>query len=92
MKVQLFRVIGSLTSLTEKSQNVRKSALSCEAFASFFVEKVLSVHCDLLATVDTVSELEVPWSSLDSVFNTSVSSPGPMSTGFWVLLGQPHAS
>lgn len=68
---QLFRVIRSLTSLTERNQNTfRNSAISTEAFVCFLGDKVLSLHCNLPANVDTISELVAPWLSLDLLLDS----------------------
>ncbi|XP_077782882.1 uncharacterized protein LOC144327417 [Podarcis muralis] len=57
---QLFRIIRSITSLGGQPNLSTNSTHSCEAFASFFAEKVLLLRHDLPANLDTVTELEAP--------------------------------
>lgn len=38
-------------------------AISCEALVSYFAGKMLLLCRDVLATIDTVCELETPWPS-----------------------------
>uniref|UniRef100_A0A670I2H7 Reverse transcriptase domain-containing protein n=1 Tax=Podarcis muralis TaxID=64176 RepID=A0A670I2H7_PODMU len=57
---QLFSIIRSLTSLEGQPNLNNNLTHSCEAFASFFAEKVLSLRHDLPANLDTIKELEAP--------------------------------
>ena len=57
---QLFRIIRSLTTLEGQPNLNTNSTHSCEAFASFFAEKVLLLRRDLPANLDTIMELEAP--------------------------------
>ena len=61
---QLFRIIRSLTTLEKQPNLNTNSTHSCEAFASFFAEKVLLLRRDLPANLDTVTELVAPRLSL----------------------------
>ena len=66
---QLFRVVWSLTTLQGERQNNSQLELGCEALASFFADKILSIRRDLPATVATERELEAPWPSCEQVFD-----------------------
>lgn len=51
------------------SWNSSNLTISYEIFASSFAENIFLLCCNLLTSVDTVSELETPWMSLGSVLD-----------------------
>ncbi|XP_077179731.1 uncharacterized protein LOC143830542 [Paroedura picta] len=66
---QLFKVVRSLTALIEGQQNSSQLDISCEAFASHFADKISTLRHDLPPTLDTKSELEAPWPSLEKTMS-----------------------
>lgn len=54
------RTIWSLTSLAQGKPNYKELAIGHEASASYFADKVASLHWDFSPTIDTVKKLEVP--------------------------------
>uniref|UniRef100_A0A670I3D4 Reverse transcriptase domain-containing protein n=1 Tax=Podarcis muralis TaxID=64176 RepID=A0A670I3D4_PODMU len=67
--LQLFSIIRSLLSL-ERQPNLNTNLThSCEAFASFFAEKLFLLRHDLPANLDTIKELEAPRLSLGPVLD-----------------------
>ena len=77
---QLFKTIRSLTSLSSGPSQNNKMEISCEAFASFFVEKILRLCQDFSAEVEAVSEVEAPL--VVQFLTASACSPWPMWTRY----------
>ena len=66
---QLFKTIRSLTSLSSGTSQINKLEISCEAFASFFAEKILRLRQDFSAEFNADSEVEAPRLSCGPVFD-----------------------
>ena len=66
---QLFKTIRSLTSLSSGKSQTNKLDISCEAFASFFAEKILRLRQDFSAEFGADSEVEAPRLSCGLVFD-----------------------
>lgn len=58
---QLFRIIESLSSLSQEMQKHNDLTINAEVFGSYFVDKILSLCQKLPATIDTICELGGPW-------------------------------
>lgn len=69
LHLQLYMTFLSLTTLSQDKQYDKELTIGCEGFTSYFAEKVLMLHWDLLATIDTLRETESPCPSSGPVLD-----------------------